>query len=531
MARNPYLGITPGSVNRLGKQDKTLRRLESSVGKSSKDGPYDKIKLSVKEDSSPKILAGLEHGPMVGVVYEVIGRDITSNDSAVVTNYFTLGTGASITKATTEDKENLSKEGFIKVKVWIPELHQCHAIPNFIKKYEVGNPTVQLSEREKYVDLEIMKSYPVCTAKKSELDSEPTVGSLVKVSFTSRDFTAGTLEKVIEVAPDIFDEILSGMITTSTRQTFDVNSTAEDINLNLRVPEISPDARAIYDSLIPAGTAGPGKQLVILYGGKLTGKRMVFRPAVKNDALLAFIQMLVDYATTGPSERLVIMSAYRNLMEDYTLGRLKDAFGLVSSNKTFEYNYWDGSQFAVVSGDVETLFKGTDTRIMASSQKTLRILNCFPKGYMVSGGSGDVHSYTLDQWKNLTVNERLVIFESKSETVQTDILKNIPSSGCTPQTAPIRTTGVSTSHENGTAFDIQVYPNVLNRNKFPKEGRATVPITGRYQWLLENCWKYGFKRTVFSERWHFEYRPESKYYSGGLPHRHPTFDGSGQKST
>jgi len=50
---------------------------------------------------------------------------------------------------------------------------------------------------------------------------------------------------------------------------------------------------------------------------------------------------------------------------------------------------------------------------------------------------------------------------------------------------------VAAGHQDGTAID-------MNAGKGPDK---------RYKWMIENGWKYGFRRTVGSERWHWEYQP------------------------
>lgn len=71
-----------------------------------------------------------------------------------------------------------------------------------------------------------------------------------------------------------------------------------------------------------------------------------------------------------------------------------------------------------------------------------------------------------------------------------------------PRTAP---PGYS-KHQNGIAIDLST-----------KGG-------GRYKWMVDNLNKYGFVRTVKSERWHWEYRPGTNKYQF-VPQNHYTWDG------
>ncbi|WP_224249853.1 M15 family metallopeptidase [Hyalangium gracile] len=54
------------------------------------------------------------------------------------------------------------------------------------------------------------------------------------------------------------------------------------------------------------------------------------------------------------------------------------------------------------------------------------------------------------------------------------------------------------NHQGGIAVDIQT-------------GGESTPT---YAWLAREAWRYGFKRTVPSEPWHWEFRPEEV---GGQP--------------
>ena len=44
-----------------------------------------------------------------------------------------------------------------------------------------------------------------------------------------------------------------------------------------------------------------------------------------------------------------------------------------------------------------------------------------------------------------------------------------------------------------------------------------------YSWLVQNAWKYGFIRAVRKERWHWEYRPNSRMFSL-VDSKHKTWD-------
>ena len=97
----------------------------------------------------------------------------------------------------------------------------------------------------------------------------------------------------------------------------------------------------------------------------------------------------------------------------------------------------------------------------------------------------------------------------------------IPSKNCRIQTS--RPGG--SSHGKGTAADI---PLGFQSSKF-KTSRPDL-LTKQYRWLCLNAWKYGFIRTVKSERWHWEYRPGLNMFSI-VPRDNPLWDGQFDKDT
>ena len=97
----------------------------------------------------------------------------------------------------------------------------------------------------------------------------------------------------------------------------------------------------------------------------------------------------------------------------------------------------------------------------------------------------------------------------------------IPSKNCRIQTAaPGRS-----AHGKGTAVDI---PLGFASSKY-KTSRPDL-LTKQYRWLCLNAWKYGFIRTVSSERWHWEYRPGLNMFSK-VGRDNPLWDGQFDKDT
>lgn len=104
---------------------------------------------------------------------------------------------------------------------------------------------------------------------------------------------------------------------------------------------------------------------------------------------------------------------------------------------------------------------------------------------------------TFDEQLNL----RKQNVKDKTKVNDQKILLDAPSSAFLPQTGR---PGYS-NHQNGRAFDFN----------------TAVPAV--YKWLVKNGLKYGFVRTVSSERWHWEYIPTSTQFAYVIK-EHPTWD-------
>lgn len=104
--------------------------------------------------------------------------------------------------------------------------------------------------------------------------------------------------------------------------------------------------------------------------------------------------------------------------------------------------------------------------------------------------------------KQLELRHQNVIDKTRSGDME--YLKNAPSTDFNPVTAK---PGWS-NHHDGKAYDFNVtgYPRV-------------------YAWLVKNALRYGFVRTVLSERWHWEHLPDVKNMFAYVPKYHTTWDG------
>lgn len=71
------------------------------------------------------------------------------------------------------------------------------------------------------------------------------------------------------------------------------------------------------------------------------------------------------------------------------------------------------------------------------------------------------------------------------------------------------------NHQDGGAYDFRVKDNPDTKD---------IDESLAYKWLVDNAIKYGFIRTVESERWHWEFRPGKDMFSV-VKKTSPTWDG------
>lgn len=101
------------------------------------------------------------------------------------------------------------------------------------------------------------------------------------------------------------------------------------------------------------------------------------------------------------------------------------------------------------------------------------------------------------------ITERIKNVKDKSRKTDMNYIMSEPSSSFYPVTAR---PGYS-NHQSGQAVDFNV-------TGFPEV----------YKWLVRNAIKFGFIRTVLSERWHWEYLPNIKDQFAVVPKTDLTWD-------
>jgi hypothetical protein len=94
-----------------------------------------------------------------------------------------------------------------------------------------------------------------------------------------------------------------------------------------------------------------------------------------------------------------------------------------------------------------------------------------------------------------------------------------------PTNRPTSKSRFNSGHMYGNGVDL---PLGFQSSKY-KTSRPD-KLTKYYRWLSMNAWKYGFVRTVGSERWHWEWRPGRNMFAS-VPRDNPLWDGQFDEQT
>lgn len=94
-----------------------------------------------------------------------------------------------------------------------------------------------------------------------------------------------------------------------------------------------------------------------------------------------------------------------------------------------------------------------------------------------------------------------------------------------PTNRPTSKNRFNSGHMYGNGVDL---PLGFQSSKY-KTSRPD-KLTKYYRWLSMNAWKYGFVRTVGSERWHWEWRPGRNMFAS-VPRDNPLWDGQFDEQT
>ena len=366
------------------------------------------------------------------------------------------------------DKESSKVEEYLKVYVRIPKEHMCIGIPaDFDQALSIGSISNSTkTSQEKSLAHTLMHPY-------------------FFMAINEESSTSIEIPQVGDIVEVQFFDVLrtSGVIKKIVDRWIGTPMTLEDLKTSApdAFQELNTPINSVFKSdqgPIAKEATNPEDISSLAPGPNVTVATGEVIPTVVVDNKLIDKKVaphLVAMFRAAQSEGARIFP----LSSGFRVGFIEDNITLEDLNlltQDSKYKNWDGNPYPIA-------------KKVPASQEKLRYKNCGPNG--------------LDK-----------------------------DASCNPATAyPVRAgaaKGKKSGHMMGNAIDIVVgrYGNVAS-SKVPNS-RPDL-ITKQYRWLSLNAWKYGFIRTVPTERWHWEFLPGRGQFSK-VKRDNPLWDGQFNES-
>ena len=333
------------------------------------------------------------------------------------------------------------------------------------------NPQRQLQVTTAAAQMAIVKMHPFYLIPKDMWEGrEPVVGDLIRVTFDDIiNQTRGRLLEFVDTGNNP-----PGLTTTGTTSGpnpsggmpafADLNRPISTVFTEDKGPQIRPptpeqynEAKAIVDRMCPGpntptpnglqfSQAGPPRatvQTIIWSNG-----RVLYR-----DMAPYFVAMVLAAHRDGVN--LYLTNSFRMKFENVT-GQLLQPFLFNDAGEPNDCAKWDGSLLSDSEARFLNKVKSGPTKSFSASQGSLRKANCKPKE------------------QALTTN-----------------------CTCNPVTGFPSNTSYPYGHGSGYANDISSGMGNVGSTAQPN-------VSPQVRWLSLNAWKFGFVRSVPSERWHWE---------------------------
>lgn len=352
-----------------------------------------------------------------------------------------------------------SAQEFIKVYARPVEDTMCVGVPHqaivacdFDNQFPVP-PSDPVNKNLAYTILHPFFIMPVNSLGQSSGFVTPQIGDLIKVTYLDELKTNGIIVGIQQVGVGNVTSLED--LKTSAPEAFErLNRPIESVFKADKGPVATPAQNPYNISNMAAGNdvrVGTGETIeTIIFDGKLIDKRVAPHLA----------SMFRDALSQGID--------FRNLTSGFRVGFIKDNIKIEEINDlTKGFTNWDGNPYPEY------------TRVPAS-QEDLRFQNCGPTQQQDPGD--------LTPGLKCRIATALPVKPGDWEGQQ------------------------RSGHMMGNAIDVNVGSWGGRASSKIKTSRPDL-ITKEYRWLSLNAYKYGFIRTVKTERWHWEWLPGSNQFS------------------
>ena len=362
------------------------------------------------------------------------------------------------------DKDSANVEEYLKVFVRIPKENMCVGIPSdFEQAMAIGDISLgKKSDIERSLAYTMMHPYffmPYNSASPAESLPSLQVGDIVEVQFSDTLRTHGFITRLVDSW--IGTPMSLEDLKTSAPDAFQkFNTPIDSLFKSDRGPTATPSKNpADISNLAP----GPDVQV----GTGDTIQTVVIDNKLIDKRVAPHVVAMYRDASAEGVQIYPLTSAFR-------VGFIEDNISLEELNKLTQgtrYTNWDGAPYP----------KATH---VPASQERLRYVNCGPNG--------------MDRDAKCEI--------ATGYPVRPGAWKGKKKSG----------------HMMGNGIDVPVGSWGGRPSSKIKSARPDL-LTNEYRWLCLNAWKYGFIRTVPSERWHWEYLPGKGQFSI-VPRDNPLWD-------
>ena len=361
------------------------------------------------------------------------------------------------------DKDSANVDEYIKVYVRIPKEHMSIGIPSdFEQSMAINNiGTAKKTAVERNLAYTVMHPYFFMPVNSETSDSLiiPQVGDIVEVQFSDTLKTSGFITKIVDSW--IGTPVTLENLKTSAPDAFNqINTPISSVFKTDQGPIATP-------AKIPADISkmAPGKRVQVGTGetiNTIVVDNKLLDAKVTPHLVAMFLAAKADGIDFSP------------LTSGFRVGFIKDNLTVEELNELTQgtkYKNWDGNPYP----------KATK---VGKSQEKLRYVNCGDNG--------------MDRDAKCRI--------ATAYPVRPGAWKGKKKSG----------------HMMGNGVDVNVGSWGGGPSSKIKNARPDL-LTKQYRWLSLNAWKYGFIRTVRSERWHWEYLPGKGQFSR-VPRDNPLWD-------
>jgi len=436
-----------------------------------------------------------------------------------------------------EDENADATIRYYKCYVRLDNLADCLPLPSVFKEnLKLPGVFTEFSPNPNISDAKKQSMYPSFILKHHE-ETDLKIGDKIKIQFLDSTRSVGRVLEVVEsnelagydignvqvgdlqeTAPEKFEELSrpistiykedKGPISQEARNPEDINQYNFMPGPQIEVGKIDEEKPSFIIERESGGNYVKTRLLGFTYG--VSGNPIIVAEYIV-PSLMAMIKEALEsvggesaFLSSAIEFRNRVVSSYR-FSWDSERTELKNALlrnfndgGVTDSGQSLIYKDWYGNPIQKNSIEGQT----------PQSQERLRKGYCGPTRFGASKSTDILYdkSAEIDDLRGNGKN-------SKGDTKPCNSAVSIPRNISRQNFNAAR-------HQTGTSIDWKTH----NEKTSTWKGSRPDKMTKYYRWLSLNAWRFGFIRTVKSERWHWSYMPGEGMFSK-VPRNNPLWDG------